>query len=81
MIGTFDSIGFTDSLGEHLETIRRLTGWKDENPEEMETMKVHKSHEHFNLNGSLLKKFLRLNREDYILYYTIKNNLEKTVFK
>ena len=80
-IGTFDSIGFTDSLGEHLETIRRLTGWRDKNPEEMETTKVHKSIDQFNLNGSLLKKFLQLNREDYILYYTIKNNLEKTVYK
>ena len=87
IIGTFDSIGFTDSFGEHLETIKRLTGWKDKNPEKSETRKAHKSDDHFdpqsnlsthfNLTGSLLKKFIQYNRDDYVLYYTTRNSMNK----
>ena len=87
IMGTFNSIGFTKSFGEHLETMRRLTGWEDRNPENSKAKIVHKSVDHFdlqskvtthfNLTGSLLKKFVQYNREDYILYYTTLNSINE----
>ena len=85
IMGTFHSIGFTDRFEEHLETMRRLTGWKDKKPKISEKIKIHRQSRdhfdlqsnvaiHFNLTGSLLKKFVQYNREDYILYYTTRNS-------
>ena len=69
LISRFDSIGFVDMFGEYLENIKMVTGWKaDVNNIEV----VHKSRETFNLTRSILKKFLKINQEDYLLYYNLK---------
>ena len=73
IISTFDSIGFTDRLGDHMETIRKLTGWKD-NVKRGTLRSNNNSERHFNLTSNLLKMFLEKNIVDYTLYYTLRNN-------
>ena len=79
IISRFNSIGFVDMFGEYLERIRLVTGWAayKRNKNEYKRKKfpiLHKSRKTFNLTSSILKKFLKTNQEDYLLYYTLKGD-------
>ena len=78
IITTFDSIGFTDMLGEYMRKMKMLTGWRDDDMIQVNNIN-HKSLETFNLTTSILKKFLKLNQEDYYLYYTIKSEIKPPI--
>ena len=74
----FDSVGFTDKFSEYMENIKTRTGWKDHDVKEPQNIKsIHKSQKRFNISQSLLERFLEINREDYILYYTMKYQIKK----
>ena len=92
IITTFDSVGFTDMFEEYLGNIKRVTGWKDDDMQRSKRTKncysftdkncktVHKSIKTFSLTSSILTKFLKLNQEDYYLYYTMKNEIKPLLF-
>ena len=72
IMSTFDSVGFTDKFSEYLENVKTITGWKDNDVnKEKNTKIIHKSHQSFNPTARILQKFLEINRQDYLLYYTM----------
>ena len=75
VINEFDSIGFLDGFDEYLEHIKNITGLKDDRSNQKKTKKVHKSKDHLHLTSDMLENFLKLNQDDYLLYYNIKNAL------
>ena len=76
IIGRFDSIGFTDKLEEYLGKITMVTGWKDAaDINQINNIHEHKSVDTYNLTSRILKKFLKMNQEDYSLYYTMKDQV------
>ena len=75
LINTFDSIGLIDKFGEYLENIRMVTGWKDNRMNQYKSMKIHKSNDSVNLSRKLLMEFVKLNQDDYMFYYTIRNQM------
>ena len=75
IMNTFDSIGFLDKLGEYLENIRNVTGWKDNRMNHKRSVNIHKSKDSFNLSKKLFTEFVKLNQEDYMFYYTIRNQM------
>ena len=75
IISEFDSIGFMDSFGGYLENIRLITGWKEDDANEAKNVMIHKSSDYFNLTSKMLTNFLKLNQEDYVFYYTMKNDV------
>ena len=75
IINQFESIGFQDRFEDYLENIRKVTGWRDDGTKSTNKKKTHKSQDHLHLTSDLLKNFLKLNQEDYLFYYNIKNKL------
>ena len=75
MLSEFDSIGFLDRYDEYLESIKFITGWKDDQTNQVNDKKVHKSQEYLQLTSRMLKNFLNMNQEDYLFYYYMKNQL------
>jgi len=75
VVNEFDSIGFLDEFDEYLGHIKNITGWKDDGSNQKKKKKVHKSKDYLHLNSDMLEKFLKLNQEDYLLYYNIKTDL------
>ena len=74
LMSSFDSIGFTERFSEYLSYIKSITGWKDSDKKKGKPVKyTHKSNHTFALTQEILQKFLNINREDYILYYTMKH--------
>ena len=77
IMSKFDSIGFTDRFSEYLSHMISITGWKVENKRQKNIASVHKSHQIFNVTQSIIKTFLESNKEDYLLYYTMKHKIKK----
>merc|ERR1712150_190935 len=75
VVNEFDSIGFQDEFDEYLGHIKKITGWKDDGSNQTKKKKVHKSKDYLHLTSDMLEKFLKLNQEDYLLYYNIKTDL------
>ena len=73
ILSEFDSIGFLDRFEEYLETIRNITGWKENDVVKID--KVHESQDSLKLTSKMLKSFLNMNKEDYLFYYYMKNKL------
>ena len=78
VMSSFDSIGFTDGFSEYLSHMKSITGWKVENKRQKNIERVHKSSQSFNVTQSIINAFLEINKEDYLLYYTIKHKIKKT---
>ena len=76
IIYKFDSIGFMEEFGDYLENIRTITGWtNDAYP--IENMTIHKSSDYFNMTSKPINNFIKLNQDDYMYYYAIKNEMTK----
>ena len=71
VINELDSIGFQDRFDDYLDNLRSITGWKDNKSKKKEV--IHKSTDYLHLTSDLLKKFLKCNQEDYLIYYNIKS--------
>ena len=75
VINQFDSIGLQERFEDHLENIRKVTGWRDDGTKQTNNKKIHKSQDYLHLTSDMRKNFLNMNQEDYLLYYNIKNEL------
>ena len=75
VINQFDSIGFQERFEDHLENIRKVTGWRDDGTKQTNKKKIHKSQDYLHLTSDMRKTFLNMNQEDYLLYYNITNKL------
>ena len=78
LMSSFDSVGFTEKFSEYLSYIKFITGWKDNNKKKAKPIEhTHKSNHTFVPTQEILQKFLDINREDYILYYTMKHVIKE----
>ena len=78
LMNSFDSVGFTEKFSEYLSYIKSITGWKDNDKKKAKTVEhSHKSNHTFVPTQEILQKFLDINREDYVLYYTMKHAIKK----
>ena len=75
VINEFDSIGFQDRFEDYLEVLRKVISWKDDGTDQTKKKKIHESKDYLHLTNHMLENFLKLNQEDYLFYYNIKNKL------
>ena len=77
IMGEFDLVGFTDRFLDYVTNIRTITGWKQG---AVNTDKMHKTSQNFNLTQEIVKKFLEKNQEDYLLYYSMKHEISSKYY-
>jgi len=75
IMSSFDSVGFTDQFSEYFSHMKLITGWKDKKGKK-DIDSVHKSIKTFSPTHLFIKKFLEINKEDYLLYDTMKNQVK-----
>lgn len=69
-IKRFDLIGTVAEFSHHIKRIKSITGWTEKDPG-----RHHKTTNSYNVSRSLLNKFVKENREDYLLYYGVIESL------